>query len=49
MLKFTLIMVVHVFTVAPVDFEGALVEVESDMKKGPAVDSGRRHGNQISQ
>lgn len=27
-------MVAHVFTVAPVGFEGTLVEVESDMKKG---------------
>lgn len=27
-------MVAHVFTVAPVGFEGALVEVESDIKKG---------------
>jgi magnesium chelatase family protein len=34
MLKFKLIMVAHVFTVAPVGFEGALVEVESDAKKG---------------
>lgn len=31
-------MVAHVFTVAPVGFEGALVEVESDAKKGlPAI------------
>ena len=27
-------MVAHVFTVAPIGFEGALVEVESDLKKG---------------
>src|SRR3954464_12973393 len=27
-------MVAHVFTVAPLGFEGALVEVESDAKKG---------------
>ena len=27
-------MVAHIFTVAPVGFEGTLVEVESDMKKG---------------
>jgi magnesium chelatase family protein len=38
MLKFTLIMVAHVFTVAPIGFEGALIEVESDAKKGlPAI------------
>jgi magnesium chelatase family protein len=31
-------MVAHVFTVAPVGFEGAIVEVESDAKKGlPAI------------
>jgi magnesium chelatase family protein len=31
-------MVAHVFTVAPLGFEGAVVEVESDAKKGlPAI------------
>jgi magnesium chelatase family protein len=31
-------MVAHVFTVAPVGFEGVLVDVESDIKKGlPAI------------
>ncbi|MDB5177361.1 MAG: putative bifunctional enzyme and transcriptional regulator [Candidatus Saccharibacteria bacterium] len=34
MLIIRLIMVAHVFTVAPVGFEGAIVEVESDAKKG---------------
>src|SRR4051812_17294861 len=38
MLKSKLIMVAHVFTVAPIGFEGALIEVESDAKKGlPAI------------
>lgn len=34
MLIISFIMVAHVLTVAPVGFEGALVEVESDAKKG---------------
>src|ERR1700712_3878795 len=34
MLIIRLIMVAHVFTVAPVGFEGAIIEVECDSKKG---------------
>src|ERR1700712_504937 len=34
MLIIRLIMVAHVFTVAPVGFEGAIIEVESDARKG---------------